>query len=281
MRRSPVERANEIRLKRQEHQGSFLIVEGRDDRLFFQQRVFAGSCSVIVADGKANVIDTVRILEADSFTGIVGIVDADLDHIEGERCFSDNVITLETTDLEALLVRSVALDGVLVEFGSRRKIARFDQDIRETLLEAAMPVGCLRLYSRRAGVRLRFEGLRYGRCVERNSLTINAEALVEEVVDRSQRHDLVCRDIVREVHGILQSVENPWLVCHGVDMVAILSYGLRTILGSNNTGAVDVEVLNRCLRLGYPGAEFVTSELARELNAWSARNSGFCVLEAN
>ena len=39
MKRSPNVRANAIRLKRQEHGGSFLVVEGRDDRLFFEQFV--------------------------------------------------------------------------------------------------------------------------------------------------------------------------------------------------------------------------------------------------
>ena len=39
MGRSATVRANAIRLKRQEHGGSFLVVEGRDDRLFFEQFV--------------------------------------------------------------------------------------------------------------------------------------------------------------------------------------------------------------------------------------------------
>ena len=67
MTRSPNVRANAIRLRRQEHGGSFLVVEGRDDRLFFEQFVDRRCCWVIVADGKRNVVDVVGILEADGF----------------------------------------------------------------------------------------------------------------------------------------------------------------------------------------------------------------------
>ena len=116
MNRSPNVRANAIRLKRQEHEGSFLVVEGRDDRLFFEQFVDRQYCWVIVADGKQNVADVVGILEADGFPGVAGVSDADLDHMEGVRPESDNnIILLETVDLEALLIRSPALDRVLVE----------------------------------------------------------------------------------------------------------------------------------------------------------------------
>ena len=115
MNRSPNVRANAIRLKRQEHEESFLVVEGRDDRLFFEQFVNRQYCLVIVADGKQNVADVVGILEADGFPGVAGVTDADLDHVEGIRPASANVIVLETVDLEALLIRSPALDRVLVE----------------------------------------------------------------------------------------------------------------------------------------------------------------------
>ena len=62
MNRSPSVRANSVQLKRQEHGGSFLVVEGRDDRLFFEKFVDREYCWVIVADGKQNVAEVVGIL---------------------------------------------------------------------------------------------------------------------------------------------------------------------------------------------------------------------------
>ena len=183
MNRSPNVRANAIRLKRQEHEESFLVVEGRDDRLFFEQFVNRQYCWVIVADGKQNVADVVYILEADGFPGVAGVIDADLDHAEGIRPASANGIVLETVDLEALLIRSPALDRVLVELWSSDKIAGFGANVRDTLLAAALPIGCLRLHSRRFDLNLTFHGLRYARCIDAASLILDVLCLSATTCD--------------------------------------------------------------------------------------------------
>ena len=278
MRRSPTVKANEIRLKRQVHKGCFLVVEGRDDRLFFEQFADRTNCQVTVADGKPNVTDVVAILEADRFPGVVGVVDADFDHFEGNPCSSENLIVLETVDLEALLIRSSALDRVLVELGSGEKIARFGRNVRETLVAAAVWIGCLRLHSQRAELSLKFVGLRYRQCIDVESLTIDLHALVQEVVNRSQRFDLPRQDIAQTISAIHSSVEDHWLVCYGTDMVAILAVGLRKALGTNNAQAVATNVIRRCLRLAFQWSDLNESDLGGDLREWEARNSGFCVL---
>ena len=261
MTRSPNVRANAIRLKRQEHEGSFVVVEGRDDRLFFEQFVDRQYCLVIVADGKQNVADVVSILEADSFPGVAGVVDADFDHLEGIRPASDNIIVLETVDLEALLIRSTALDRALVELGSLDKIAGFGASVRETLLAAALPIGCLRLHSRRAGLNLTFEGLHYRRCVDATTLMIDIFSLIREVENRSQRFDMRRQDVAHEIEIVRDSIEDHWLVCYGADMVEILALSLRSTLGTNSAQEVAPKVVRQCLRLGYQQAEPDNSQL--------------------
>ena len=139
--RSAVVIANEIRLRRSQHRGTFVIVEGRDDRLFYERFFDLQQCKFIVADGKAKVCEVIRILDADSFRGVLGIVDADFDLLEEIPVSSLNVIQGDCHDLEATLVRSPALDRVLREFGSEDKIQRFvanaGRDIRHVLLTAA------------------------------------------------------------------------------------------------------------------------------------------------
>ena len=277
MKRSPNVRANAIRLKRQEHGGSFLVVEGRDDRLFFEQFVDRQYCWVIVANEKQNVADVVGILEAAGFPGVAGVTDADSDHVEGIRPASDNIILLETVDLEALLIRSPALDRILVELGSSGKIAGFGANVRDTLLAAALPIGCLRIHSRRSGLNLTFDGLRYGRCIELASLMFDVFCLIREVENRSQRSDLPCNDVAREIDIIQGSVEDRWLVCYGADMVQILALGLRKTLGTNNAQAVAPEVVRRCLRLAYQWADLNDSRLGRDLRVWEAKNPEFRV----
>ena len=278
MTRSPNVRANAIRLRRQEHGGSFLVVEGRDDRLFFEQFVDRRCCWVIVADGKRNVVDVVDTLEADGFQGVAGVIDADLDHVEGIKPPSANIILLETVDLEALLIRSPALDRILVELGSSDKIAGFGKSVRDALLVAALPIGCLRLHSWRFDLNLKFQGLRYARCIDQASLTLDVLCLIRDVKNRSQRYELRCQDVAREIDTIQGSVDDLWLVCYGADMVEVLALALRRTLGTNNAQAVAPEVVRRCLRLAYQWADLNESRLGRDLRSWATRNPGFRVL---
>lgn len=279
MTRRPVSIANAIRMKRSHHPGCFLIVEGRDDRLFFEQFVDSGDCAVQVADGKSNVVEVIDILDADSFPGAVGVIDADLDHADGYSWKNKNIIVLETYDLEALLIKSGALERVLIELGSSEKIADRTKHPRDELIDAAVPIGCLRLYSRRAELNLKFNGVRYERFVDRDSLQTNVHDMVREVKNRSQRSNLACDETARGIRSIEETVADPWLVCCGTDMVAILGIGLRRALGTNDTGAVKPDVLRTYLRLAYEWQELIASQLGRDLREWAERNPGFRVLK--
>ena len=95
---------------------------------------------------------------------------------------------IETYDLEALLIKSTALESVLIEFGSTKKISCRAQNPRKELIDAALPIGCLRLHSRRSELTLKFDGMRYARFVDRDSLQTDVRELVREVrIDLSGR----------------------------------------------------------------------------------------------
>ncbi|MCY3628390.1 MAG: DUF4435 domain-containing protein [Bacteroidota bacterium] len=281
MRRNPTIKANEIRLKRQSHKGCFLVVEGRDDRLFFKQFVACRDCKITVANGKVDVIEVVSILETGSFPGIIGVVDADFDHIEGNPSYGDNLIVHETVDLEALLIRSSALDRVLSEWGSAKKIATFGKDIRKTLVTSAVWIGCLRLVSHRNRLDLKLQGIRYSKFVVKQLLEIDIDRFVQEVLNHSQTPGLSKAEIVKELKSTHRSLENDWLVCYGKDMVEILAFGLRSTIGTNKAIDVASERIKRGLRLSFPRDDMENSKLGQDLHDWEERNPNFRVLKPN
>lgn len=281
MRRTAIAKANEVRLKRQVHDGCFLIVEGRDDRMFFEQFVERHDCQVIVADGRARVIEVIRMLDAESVPGIVGVVDADFDHVEYRKNSIDNLIVLETVDLEALLIRSAALERVLIELGSGDKIAEYGGHVREALLSAAASIGCLRLHSRRAGLGLTFRDLRYARFIHVKSLAVDVQDLVREVVNRSQRPELTLDNVVQSVSALQVTVHDQWLIGYGSDMVKVLAFALRKTLGTNNAKAVESGIVRRCLRLAFQWNDLNKTDLSRNLREWAACNSPYMVLKAD
>jgi hypothetical protein len=67
--RSAVVIANEIRLRRSQHRGTFVIVEGRNDRLFYERFVDIQQCKFVVADGKEKVCEIYVFLTQMAFWG--------------------------------------------------------------------------------------------------------------------------------------------------------------------------------------------------------------------
>lgn len=279
LRRPPVVVANEIRLKRQLHAGAFLIVEGRDDRLFCQQFTCPDECNIVVANGRESVREVVQILDEAVFRGVLGIVDADFDALNGiEEEVGPNVIRVGARDLESLLLRSSALDRVLVEFGSQQKIEDLGGDVLALLTAAALPLGHLRLLSRREELGLRFRGLRFGAMIDRRTLEPNVPEMIQGVLNVSQRADLDRADLQARIEVLADRARDPYLVCSGEDLVEILSFGLRSAIGTNHANDVKPEVIRLALRLAYGEGEFANSELSNAIHAWENANPPFRIL---
>ena len=103
---------------------------------------------MVDGEGKTNVVEGIARLRASEREGVLGVVDDDYDSLLGVRERAANVVVTDAHDLECLLCRSRALDTVLVEYGSGRKIRRFEEeagiDVRTGLLERASVFGKIR-----------------------------------------------------------------------------------------------------------------------------------------
>ena len=177
-----------------------------------------------------------------------------------------------------MLIRSPALDGILIEFASANKIERFGRDIRTTILESAYPVACLRLYSERSGGVLRFDGLSHRRFVDRLTLNTDRPALVGEVKNCSSRPDLSDMQLIEQIDLIEREGHDPWQMCVGDDLLATLSIGLRSAPGNNDATQVRGDQLRRALRLAYNNSHFVTSAAYLAIQRWQESNEPFQVL---
>src|SRR5712691_9695166 len=104
--RRPVVIANEIRMKRSQHAGAFLVVEGRDDRLFCDRFTSSADCKLVVAEGKTSVCEVIEILEDSGFVGSVGLVDSDFDRILTPELMRSNIVATDAHVLESILIRS-------------------------------------------------------------------------------------------------------------------------------------------------------------------------------
>ncbi|BAF99950.1 MULTISPECIES: DUF4435 domain-containing protein [Microcystis] len=264
--------ANSIRLLRSDHEGVFLIVEGHSDKLIYERLVNKQEVRVTIASGKNNAIKALSILEKENFCRVVAVIDADFSRIEQQISDSNNLFLTDEHDLEMMLIKSAAFDKLLKERGSEEKIAAFSKDIRETLLKLGQEIGKLRLLSLRNELDLKFEGLKFGKFIDKKNLSIDIDKLIISIKNHSQKLSLDEQQIKQYLSVISDENHDPWQLCCGHDFISILAIALCKVLGTWNANDVKKEDWERELRLAYELSYFYQTQIYQLMVNWQSNN---------
>ena len=275
---SPEALAATVRLLRDAHAGSILLVEGGADAKCYRAFTVEGQCELLCAGSRDVLIRALEILQGASVEGVLGIVDADFSLIDNDMPGLRSLFHTDSHDLETMVVASPALERVLAELGSAAKLeahARLaHQTHREAVIAAALPIGHLRHLSRSADLGLRFEGLRFSTFIlNKPCLSCDTNRLVSEVKNHSQRHDLNSAAIVSELSARTASGHDPWQICCGHDLANILAVALRRVFGTNPAATVSPERVEQSLRLAFEFAYFRETQLYSAVWEWQ-RSTG-------
>ena len=278
MQRTPYSIANEVRMKRTQFGGAFLIVEGATDARFIKRFLKVEHCHIVVANDKETALKSLSILEKGQVTGVVALVDADFDRITKTEFGGPNIISPHVNDMDLLLFLSQALGKVISEFGSQPKLDLLGEDpsrmVRAMVLNAASEIGCLRFISITDKLNLRFKELNTTRFLH-GSLKILPEQLLSEIQNHSQRHDLqtsYLREKCREVKELgFEDVQ----LCSGHDVMEIVAQGLRSVFGNLGPKFATREMVECYFRLAFEDEWFRESELFNSILDWELRNNPY------
>jgi hypothetical protein len=275
--------ANQIRLRRSTYSGTFLLLEGTSDKIFYERFVDKLSCELVITAGKPSskqrAIAILEILEKSNFQGVLAIVDADFDRLQNTTHTSPNLFLTDTHDLETMLIQSLALEKVISEFGSEEKITQLNRDIREVLISVGVVIGYLRYISQSDELNLTFEGITFSKFIDEKNWQFNEVKLIQEIKNKSQAFYLKDEDLEKRLITEKSNNQDPWQVCCGHDLVEILSLGLRKAIGTNKTVDVEANSLERNLRLAYEVAYFYKTQLYWKIRTWETNNQPFYLLE--
>jgi hypothetical protein len=269
-------------MTRTSHEGAFLIVEGDTDARFYKLMVGSGKCRITIAQNRENAVQIVTILQGDNFAGFLAIVDADFDVLEGTDFGSSNIFLTDTHDLETMMLKSPALEKLVLEMGSETKLGEFvksrGKELREALIEEGLHLGYLRWVSLRHGHALKFEGLNYRAFTDHLTLTIDQSKLIETIKNHSQKLQLSDQDLQQQIEAIRNETHDKWHVCCGHDLIGILSVGLHKAVGSQrNWKAIEPGIIEGNLRLAYESAWFRNTGLYASIRRWEGLNTPFRV----
>lgn len=268
--------ANTIRQQKISFTGSFLLVEGDSDKKVYQNFVNESNCRFQICKGKPSskqrVIQVLDILNKDNIEGIIGIVDADFDHLEKTQYSHNNLFLTDDHDLEMMLIKSPALDKLLNEFASEDKLNNLELNIREVLLNLSYELGYLRWISKCDKLNLTFNDLDYKKFLDRKKFTIDCDKLIQTVINKSQAHSLLTQDLLTKLNNKKCATFDKYQICCGHDIIAILSNLLQKTIGSKNTNEVSKDDLERSLRLAYEASYFKNTHLYSLIFKWQQNN---------
>ena len=272
---------NTARMMRTQYTGTILIVEGSTDARVYGSLVSETECRLIPATGKDKAVGALELLENGGFDGVLTIVDADFQRLDGIEPNSSNLLLTDSHDLETMILHSDALDKVLSEFGSSREIEKLGRPIRNILLEGGLPVGYLRWLSSPAKdkLSLKFKKLSFDKFVDEKTLRVSIDNLIRELKTNSKDSTLGENETKLKIMALAGEGHDPWQVCSGHDLVQILSIGLINVFGNPRRGATATpDQVDVALRLAYNYSHFCLTRLRNSIKDWEKVNPSFRVL---
>jgi hypothetical protein len=287
--------ANRARMLRDEREfktGSIpacLLIEGDTDEPLYHNLVNQAACLVVKARGKDKVIQALRLLETDlTFTGVLAVVDADFDFLEGKSQVEANLIRTDTHDLETLLVASPAFEKLLRALLFPDRLSDVDivaAKVRSTVVELGRPIAYLRWASLKNGTHLSFKDLTYSAFVLFNPVRLDLNRLVKQVRENSACSKTEVQ-LWTESAALESSSHDPWKLCCGHDLINILVLILPVMLRNENLSsesrirehASSCPQLVRCLVLGFERSHFKRTALFSGIQNWEASHPPFKIL---
>lgn len=222
---------------------SFVLVEGRDDNEIFKRFLdYDQLCDLIIVNGREYIEEAFPV-PPEYQQRCLGIIDLDFDYANPEKLYPENIIVLETHDLETFILSSPAFALLLQAYGDSRLIQQFETNqsctVINRVLSSGKYIGILRLIDylrKRSDLRgMNFKNLNYARFIDNTSLKLNVDELIESV-KRNTNHEEIQRLDTNSIKAQMEELDalfrDDWLVCQGHDLAEILSIGFKFIFGN-------------------------------------------------
>ena len=138
-----------------------IVVEGVTDYRVYGKIFNPATSEIVIGESKDNVVEAIKMCEQQRLKGIIGIVDADFWHTQSKLpSLPKSLFVTDYHDLECMILHSKAYEYVFLEFGDQGKLARYERQIGEKLiqwmLENVAKLGYLRKLSLEKDLDFRF-----------------------------------------------------------------------------------------------------------------------------
>jgi len=264
--------ANTVRMVRTSNKDKAgVLVEGSKDVRLYTNLFDEHRCFITPALTKMNAVSALRLLRKGGVKGILAIIDADFSTIVGPTWDDSDILTTETHDLEGILLRSPALEKLLVEHGS---LTISPTVLRTKLLSATRQIGYLRLASDRGSHVINFESFNFREFIDPALINCDLQRMTSEAVLKSKNSRFSASEMISAIKDLDNPAHDPWMISCGHDLTSTLAL----VLANQSQREIPSYTVERQLRLAYERAYFFKSTLRKKIAEWESKNVPFRVL---
>ncbi|MDM8515037.1 DUF4435 domain-containing protein [Desulfobacterales bacterium HSG16] len=285
---TPASLVAEIDMMRTAFSGAILLLEGESDSKFFQKFIDDNHCNILIAQGKENAVDAIKIANSEGKKGALAIIDADFWRIDEYECPHDNLLMADDHDIESMIFNSEAFDLIKNEYCSKEKIGKFD-DLKRYIYDRAFPIAVLRFLSHNKRLELVFKKIDYKKITEKGSIDIKEEILIKNIISQTKENaknkgkstTLPSDDAILEAWSQMavkcRDYELSELCC-GHDLTELFARGLRTVFANQDKAVANRENMEKVFRLSFDTTHFNKTALSGLIKDWEQNNSHFRIL---
>lgn len=274
---------------------AYLVIEGDTDYTLFtnlsvkpEYIINLGKFIDIPCGKKDKVIELISKANSEGFTGIVGIVDADFDHIKGVNSIANLYMTdfhdLETTLIYSIttfkrIVRSFLKEQEICDTGLTREDLsdEYIKDIQSTLLNSSKYVGCALYCSNKYGWMINFKDFPIDVCLNED-FTLDFNRMIKCLIRRLSSESSVSKEIIeQEINKILEEEIDLWQLCRGKELFRVLSHYVKKCddLRSINYNAATMRMF---FLHSFNKDDFAATHLYRSIKQWE-NSTKYCLID--
>lgn len=237
---------------------------------------------------KDKVIELITKANSEGFTGIIGIVDADFDHIKGYDSIN-NLYMTDFHDLETMLIYSItAFKRIVRSFLKEQEscdtgLTREDlsdeyiKDIQLSLLDSSKYVGCALYCSNEYGWMINFKNFPIDVCLNED-FSLDFDKMIKCLTRRvSSGHSVPEEIIKQEINKILGENFNLWQLCRGKELFRVFSKYIKKCddIRSINYNAATMRMF---FLHSFNKDDFALTQLYKSIKQWENRTN-YCLID--
>ena len=219
---------NEIKIllnKKKFKDKTFVLLEGKTDIKLFRKLFDNTKVQLESVDGKDNVESVVKLVLKDNNDRILGVSDADFDHLN-KISPQLSIYLTDTHDTETLILNEVGIDSIIAEYATSDY---HDGLTRRLLIEAfsvSYEIGLLKLVNCRSTYNLCFKEIDFDRFLTVQNLQVKFDQnnFVDEVIHQNRNaQPSLHSKLVHDIEELRKDEHCKFMICSGHDISKVVS----------------------------------------------------------